>query len=146
MSQSQSKSVGPSMNEAQFADAQNDIADFFTKLIGILTRLVEFFNGLKPRTRAVGTCEAALLDSMRAEAVSVLSRMPGYVQSYIACKFGGPTTQAFNLGQLLALFQLVMKYLPQLLDLLNQLGGLLPPTTPGTPSGDYTPTPVDRCQ
>lgn len=132
--------------DAQFTAAQNDIVDFFE---GLLKFLREFFDWLDSRkTQALGTCEQAFFDAMKAEMLVVAARVPDHVKAYIACKFASPSTQALDIGQLWQLIQLVMKYLPQILELLRQLG-ILPggPTNPPAPapSGSYSPREVARC-
>jgi hypothetical protein len=143
------------------ATPSNDIQDVLLKLIMLLQRIAEFFGSLKPKSAtevqalAIGPCEQAFVDSMKAEAAGLIARMPGYVQSYINCKLGitpaspQSVAQAFDFGMILKLIQ----YLPQILAFLQQLSELLKNVpslpTPGpngpSPSGAYAPNPVARC-
>jgi len=143
---------------------QNDVADLIQKLIALLQRLSGFFDSLnvaQSKTQALGPCEQALIDDVKAELLRVLAALPGKVQGYINCKLGfAPQTSTQSiagLGSLIALLPQLMqllKYLPQIMELINQLmemlknggnsGGGTGPVQPVMPN-DYSPKSVDRC-
>lgn len=140
--------------------AQNDVADFIKTLIALLQRLAGFFDSLNaPAAQALGACEQAFVDELKAELFQILGRLPTKVQGYFNCKLGlvdPVSTQSIaGLGSLIALLPKLMelvKYLPQLLALWKQLQdsgllGNLPggPTQPVMPASDYSPKSVQRC-
>ncbi len=111
--------------------AQNDIADFLKKFMEIVQKIIDFFDGLsKNKTQALGDCEQVLIAGVKAELLTFAAKLPPYLQGYLQCKLVGffppgdgnmspPTPQAqAGIGDL-------VKYLPQLLELIKNIGPII---------------------